>query len=261
MQDHTTHDTSNEIPNGYCHCGCGQKTKIAPYTATRLGWVKGEPLRYMNGHNRRDPLKPPLPQNTTKLCECGCGQPTKIAKRTISRYGWKKGEPKRFINGHSARKYSPEDGPNPSGLCMCGCGQTTPIATRSVARYGWVKDTPMRYIPWHAPRQKVTVRFWQKVNKRGPNDCWEWTASTTGAGYGTIGIGFKKDKTRYTALAHRLSYELQNGPIPDGLHVCHSCDNPRCVNPAHLWLGTAADNMTDMVAKGRSTQGRSSRKG
>jgi hypothetical protein len=88
----------------------------------------------------------------------------------------------------------------------------------------------------------LEVRFWAKVNKT--DDCWLWTAATV-AGYGAIGLRGKHIK------AHRYSWELANGPIPDGLHVLHRCDNPPCVRPDHLFLGTHADNMADMSAKGR----------
>lgn len=95
-------------------------------------------------------------------------------------------------------------------------------------------------------------RFWPKVAKRGPDECWEWTASRTPQGYGKIG----RRKGESPAIASRVSWEMHNGPIPDGLHVLHRCDNPPCVNPAHLFLGTNADNQRDMRAKGRGRLGR-----
>ncbi len=87
-------------------------------------------------------------------------------------------------------------------------------------------------------------RFWIKVVRSGDDECWGWSG-TTNKGYGRINVGGNM------VLAHRVAWELTSGLIPPGMCVLHSCDNPPCVNPNHLFLGTHADNMRDMRAKGR----------
>jgi hypothetical protein len=91
-------------------------------------------------------------------------------------------------------------------------------------------------------------RFWAKVDRTCDNDCWEWTGAREVAGYGFF---FRSSKPRRWYKAHRFSYELHVGPIPEGLYVCHHCDNPPCVNPAHLFLGDARANNDDRDQKGR----------
>ncbi len=154
MTEHTTNESTQEIPYGYCHCGCGEKTAIARQNETASGLVKGQPLRFVNGHNSR-----------------------------------------------------------------------------------------LR------ARMSVEQSFFSKVKIGKENECWIWTAGRTTWGYGHFGVNGKDYR------AHRVAYELHHGPIPNGMFVCHTCDNPPCCNWNHLFLGTNADNVADMMNKNRQHRG------
>lgn len=105
----------------------------------------------------------------------------------------------------------------------------------------------------HEPDEKFKQRFWSKVDVKGPNDCWEWQLSRNSKGYGLRSIYDKhrlKNKSRLV-MVHRVAYTLQYGDIPKGKIVCHTCDNPPCCNPHHLFVGTNALNQLDCRIKGR----------
>jgi len=107
------------------------------------------------------------------------------------------------------------------------------------------------------PRRKRTTEeiFWSHVNKNGPTQphcpelgpCWEWTGELRGFGYGCIWISSTERE-----MAHRVSWRLFVGPIPEGKRILHKCDNRKCVRPSHLFEGTQLDNMRDKFAKGRA---------
>jgi len=122
-------------------------------------------------------------------------------------------------------------------LCSCGCKTLIPTHDS--------RGRPRKWLKGHGRRRPLLDRFWEKVKKTA--DCWEWTGSKGHFGHGHIGdkgIMYK---------AHRLSWEFKYGKIPNGLHCLHKCDNPSCVNPKHLYLGTHQNNMNDMVSKNRQS--------
>jgi hypothetical protein len=130
------------------------------------------------------------------------------------------------------RRYSPDMRPNlEPGLCACGCGL----------------PALKRYAKGHKSTNGP-VAFWGFIPSHLPGDqCWEWQGYRTDDGYGRF----------YSArLAHRAVYATLCGSVPTGQEVCHTCDNPPCCNPSHLFLGAHADNMRDMARKGRASHSR-----
>lgn len=208
-------------------------------------------------------------------CQCGCGEDTPISTLTRSNRGWVKGEPKRFLNHHGQRWQQKNTSiagwveiyglQAPYGKCQCGCGNDAPIANRGGAlRYGVKRGEPQRFILGHGPKplsiqgikyKTLLEAFNSHVQRGQAHECWLATKSYDKTkDYGLVYYRSKKYK------AHRVAYQLFVGPIPKGIEVCHRCDNRRCANPNHLFLGTHIDNMNDMVAKGRSANKHTKRK-
>lgn len=97
--------------------------------------------------------------------------------------------------------------------------------------------------------EKQKLEFWGRLNKNG--DCLEWAGASRNHGYGQLRIGSRRTGNSRVVLAHRAAYFIAHGQLDDTLFVCHSCDNPSCCNPDHLFLGTHQQNMDDMAQKGR----------
>ena len=100
------------------------------------------------------------------------------------------------------------------------------------------------------PTMDLRKRIYSRVKVNEETGCWEWQGCKR-SGYGRTIIGSRTDGTRRTECTHRISYMLNYGEIPKGMEVCHKCDNPSCINPDHLFLGTYKDNAMDCLNKGR----------
>ena len=135
-------------------------------------------------------------------------------------------------------------------LCECGCGNPAPIATDSSANRGYKKGQPHRFISGHNSRVEhgtLAERFWKRVNKHGPatqklGRC--WVCTNRSERYGQISVEGKMQ------LAHRVAWFIATGRCPNP-SALHKCDNDKCVRFSHLFEGTQADNVRDMIAKGR----------
>lgn len=117
----------------------------------------------------------------------------------------------------------------------------------------WKPECEASIKPKRYPRRKGDLKAMleDRYIKQDDDGCWNFMAALDGSGYGKLHIG-----KRIYRQAHRISYEIHNGPIPNGMLVRHKCDNPRCVNPSHLEVGTSSQNVMDSVVRGGHAQAR-----
>lgn len=192
-------------------------------------------------------------------CHCGCGGDTKIAPRGYKKKGIKKGCPMNFIHGHSRRINIPSVIINPI-LCACGCGRPTPVAKQKIKKDGYKKGDQSKFIKGHYARLKSNPNkiqsydklFWSKVDIKCIDECWEWKGPKDKNGYGSAQL-YQGERLK----PHRIAFIISGGSFTEEKKfTCHSCDNPACCNPAHLWCGSPADNARDRENKGRGADWR-----
>lgn len=180
----------------------------------------------------------------TVYCEV-CSKPFSVKPSKIAA-GYGRFCSKQCYNQYQTRP-RPERRTRIQRTCLT-CGADFEVAPNVVANgQGKYCSRSCKYVGDLGPKRPFTERFWSKVNRT--SGCWLWTAAVNKGGYGKFGQGPKGGRT---LPAHRVAWELTHGPIPEGLCVLHKCDNPPCVNPDHLCLGTLSDNSRDMVAKRRN---------
>ncbi len=199
---------STNIPYGYCHCGCGEKTAVAPTADHRWGYAPGEPYKFKRGHqNRKSPPAPDTPKSAADY--------------------------RRWWSEHTDVAY---------GYCWCGCGERTRLSKRSAPGQFQFRGEPKRYLNGHSGAAGRTLTFVEgvhyRVEDRGyDTPCWIWLRRTDPVwGYGSV----RYDGRNH--LAHRLSWERTCGPIPQGKQMHHKCETPACIRVGHLEIVTPLEH-------------------
>ena len=140
----------------------------------------------------------------------------------------------------------------PSWRCQCACGSV--VVLRALCLRRALRTS------CGCDRRTLADRFWERVDRNGTapshvvelGPCWLWTGARLKLANGALSYGSIGERKDVRHLAHRVSWKLHFGDVPEGMCVCHKCDNPQCVRPDHLFLGTQQDNMADKLAKGRA---------
>lgn len=148
--------------------------------------------------------------------------------------------------------------PVPNAVCLfCSTPFTVKPYVLRLGKGKYCSSKCLRRAQVEYRGKSLIVRYWKHVQKNA-DGCWGWNGRCDKDGYGNLSA-WTPDGKETTVRAHRVSYELHFGPIPDGIEVCHTCDNPPCSKPEHLFLGTHLANVADMVAKARRPDARGER--
>ncbi len=209
MSERNTTSLSPSIPFGYCECGCGQPAPLSPYTNKKRGYIAGQPLRFVQGHNG------------------SILSPKFAGTQAVTEY----------------RAWWEKNAPVPYGFCWCGCGNKTATATRNRDSPRLVRGEPRRYVAGHQGgtglgKKRFSTRY--LLEDRGHSTpCWIWQGAKDAHGYGRVGVS----GTRRTRNAYAVYYEEEYGTVPAGLELDHLCRQPSCVRPDHLEPVTHTENL------------------